>query len=54
MTTRFARSHIGFTLERKIMDNYRLKANVMTGTTSLVNAEFSKTLKNNLQVSLSL
>ena len=54
MTTKFARSHFGISLEHKLLQNYRLKMQLMTGTTSIVNAEFSKMLKNHYEVLLNI
>jgi RNase adaptor protein for sRNA GlmZ degradation len=50
MTNKFARTHVGVTMEHKILDDYKVKANVMTGTTSLLTAELTKTLKSNVDV----
>lgn len=50
VTTKFARSHIGISLEHKILENYRIKAQMLTGTTSIVNTELSKRLRNNYEV----
>lgn len=41
-------------MEHKILDDYKVKANVMTGTTSLLTAELTKTLKSNVDVIIGL